>query len=1254
MKGLKIIGLVVGALVVFAAVVVGLALSPAVQTWALRKAVANQPGFAIGVAEIDAGFSGLKVTDFSFTQDGIVVTAKGVSAQYSTWDYISNRRINADQIHVQELVIDLRQATAKPGSNTPSSPKNAVAGESTNIAKNIPTTTSGIPAPDASRAKATTTAQVAPKTTPFDGLLHQLQLALDVRVGAITAQGRALLPDNQTVIFNLKGARLEAGQKGTLDWTVDFADSKVGAALSALRTSGTVAIRISPDRRIDLVELEGAIAALGPKIPADKFKLALKAEQPSRGGNETYSATIGIVRATGLEPLLKTSALWNVAAREITGNWEVGIRSEQLAEILAGLGLPEIAANGSGQFTFKPGTNAATASGNLTVLASQLQKFAPDLAAIGSVKLTTTFDGGFANEHARLEKIALDLTAADGRKFAQISLLQPVTYSLKDQAITLTNSRAEAARISFAALPLAWAQPIAKPFHIESGDLSLTVTIEAESDGSRIRVRTIEPLSLRGVTIRDAQKKALIEALTLSLRPTIDYSPAKLSAQLSDLIATLPSGDAVRGTLSAEITELKTSPAIAFNAQLQSKIISALKPYLPFEIGPLDLAFAIAGRHEGTTVRLTQANVSAKSSAGGLLFSEELLQPIQINLQKTAITPTNPATPTARVRLGEIPLAWGESFLPKSKLSGTFGGTALDLTLRTLDDLTVITTEPVTLRAVSAVIDGQTLAQNLDLSTQLSATHRAAGIAYDIKSFSIKQGSTPLATLVVAGTASFGKKLHATAQGTLSADLPALTQQPVLTPYATLKRGLLKATFDATLDETSQVKAVITLTDLVAKQNNLPLGTIETSINARLAADGTATFTAPLTLTQGTRKSDLALAGTLGLATDKKSPVFSAKIGSNVLVVDDFQALAVLAPAATPLPATTTAPSTPERSGNTTIIRAARPSAPVASSPNSPSPGSPAATTAAVGNSGKPTRDAQPFWQGASGKAELDLKRIVYGKDYVISGVRGSAVISPTQLSLDGLEGRFKENPFKLAGGIRFASQLPKPYALTASADVQNFDVGAFLRASNPDEKPTLETKATVTARLSGHGSNMSDLALNAFGKFEITGTKGVARALSRKGGAGAAVNLASFGLSVLGAARGSDTASAVGELARALNEVPFDSLKIQVERAPDLSFKLSSLEILSPNLHLTGTGGIASKTTDDLPNAPINVVLQLGAKGELGYLLQKVGMLGTQKDDKGYQLMSRSFTLGGTLAKPDSGALWKILGEAALGALVR
>jgi hypothetical protein len=284
----------------------------------------------------------------------------------------------------------------------------------------------------------------------------------------------------------------------------------------------------------------------------------------------------------------------------------------------------------------------------------------------------------------------------------------------------------------------------------------------------------------------------------------------------------------------------------------------------------------------------------------------------------------------------------------------------------------------------------------------------------------------------------------------------------------------------------------------------------------------------------------------------------------------------------------------------------------------------------------------------------VDIKRLLYGKDYVINGVRGTAVITDTKLSLDGLEGRFKENPFKIAGGLTFAAQQPKPYSLNASADVQNLDIGEILQAANPNEKPALETKATLTARLNGSGGNVLDLGKNAFGKFELTGSQGVMRYLARKGQAGAAVNIASFGLAVLGAARGSDTTVAIAELARALNEVNFDSVKVQIERAADLSFKLTSLEFISPVLRLTGSGSVASKQLEDVQNAPMDITLELGAKGELGYLLQRVNMLSANKDPKGYQLMSRNFTIGGTPAKPDSSSLWKILGEAAIGGLLR
>ena len=250
MKRLKILGLVVGGLALVVVVVLVLAFTPAVQTWAVRKAGAGQPGRTIEVSRVDAGLSAAAVSDFRFTQDGMIVTVKGVSAKYSAWDYLKSGRINAANVDVQDLVVDMRNVTSAA---TPATAKN--------------------PAPQSSATAA--------KPTPFDGLLKQLQLPFDVNVGTVAVKGRALLPNDQTVGFNLKAARIETGQRGNLEWTVDFADTKVGAALKTLRTTGTLGVHIAPDRRIDLIEIEGNAAAVGPKIPDDQFRLNLKAEQPA-------------------------------------------------------------------------------------------------------------------------------------------------------------------------------------------------------------------------------------------------------------------------------------------------------------------------------------------------------------------------------------------------------------------------------------------------------------------------------------------------------------------------------------------------------------------------------------------------------------------------------------------------------------------------------------------------------------------------------------------------------------------------------------------------------------------------------------------------------------------------------------------------------------------------------------------------------------------------------------------------------------
>lgn len=1196
MKVVKVLAVCAVLAAVLLAGVVAVALMPSVQTWAVRRAIAGQPGMTLEVGRVEAGFSAASISELRFAQEGVVVTAKGVSAKYTAWDYLANKRINADSVVVQDLVVDLR------------SPAKPVAATGTTALGASPA--SGSAAPSSPPARPTTPPTAPTKATPFEGLLQAAQLPLDLRVASLIANGRALLPDGQTVVFDLKGESLETGQSGKLSWTIDFADAKADAALRALRTTGVAGVRIAADRSVTLVEVDAVAAAMGPKLPPDRVKLTLKAEKSAQGDTEDYSAAVSLLRGATVEPLVTAKAQFQPLKRELTGGWEIAVKSEQLAALLAGLGLPEIAATGTGQFQLKTDSNAIGASGELQVRVSQLQLLAPALEAIGAVQLKTKYAGGLSANVARLDQLSLEVTAADGRNFAQISTLQRVSYGLDDQKITLVDPKAELARVSLQQLPLAWAQPAVKPLSIESGDLSVVIALEAEPDGSRVRARAVEPLSVRTLTVRDAQKKALVENVSLSTRPSVDYSATRLLAQLAELRITMPTGDAVSGTVSADVTNLATTPAVAFSAQLQAKIVEALKPYLSVDTGPLAANLAVEGRHSGQTLHLGKASVAVHRAGGPLLASVDLAQAVNADLAKTTFAVANPAAVAARVRLGEIPLAWAEPFVAQSKLAGTLAGGALDVTLRSADDATLSTTEPFLLRGVSVALEGKPMVQTLDLSADLSATKRGDTLAYDVRRLEVKQGEVSLAAFSASGEAGLaGKTPNLAAKGTLEADVAALLRQPALAASATLSRGRVTATFDARVTDAIQAKATLAGRNLVAKQGNRVLGDLDLALTANVKPDGSGTISLPVTLTNAARKSDIAIDGTFGKGQKKDTYLFTGKIASAQLVVEDFEPLAGLAPAG--------------------------------EKPKSPTPA-------------KPTRDTVPFWSGVNGKLEVDLKRVLYGADYVVSGVRGTAVITDSKLSLDGLEGRFKENPFKLSGGVTFQPQQPKPYSLTASADVQGLDIGEILRAANPAEKPALETKATLVARLNGTGATLGDLALGTHGKFDLTGTKGVMRALARKGQAGAAVNIASFGLAVLGAARGSDTTMAIAELTRALNEVAFDSVKLQVERGADLAFKLTSLELVSPILRMTGTGSLAAKDPAEIQNAPMNITLQLGAKDELAHLLNRVGMLGGNTDERGYYLMARNFAIGGTPSKPDNSALWKILLEAGLGALAR
>lgn len=1204
MKALKIFATIVVVIAVLIAALVGIALLPSVQTWAVKKAVAGQPDLKLEVGRVAAGFSSADLQDVHLVKGAIVVTAKRASAKYSAWDYVFHRRVNVSDLTVDDLLIDTRSLAASTTAATPPKPSEIKAAE---------------PKPASSKSQGST----------FNGLLNEAKLPFDLQIARFSIPGRALLPNQQTATFELVGNNITTGQRGTLDWKADLSSEAPKATIHVIRTAGSAAVHITNERRIDLVEINGTLSAEGTGIPSDAIKLEAKAEQPTLGGNEGYNARVLLAHGNTAQPLLTIAGQFDASSHEVTGAWTATVRTEQVQALLSGLGLPDFAINGAGKFSAKPDRGSIAANGDLDGTVTQLEKVSPEFASIGKIRLRAKFDGGVADNVARITQFALNVAGANGQDITDIEVGQQIGFSLTDQKVTLADPKAELAHVIVQSLPLAWIQPFLKGMIVDNGDVSLRLSVTADADGSHVHITAPEPITLRNVTIRNGADK-LTDQLTLRLTPDVEYSPDRVQAKITEINGTMPTGDELKGNITADITNLKADRTISFTADTEAKVVAALKPYLPAEVGSLTVVSHSQGKLAGQSLRFDRSSVSVTNPGAGQIVNFDLIQALTVNLQNNSFATDKPDAPAARVRLAHVPLAWANKFVPGGQFSGEVTGGTLDVGLRSVDDLAATTAEPLAVRGMSAEMNGQPMLQNVDATIDLKASKHGATISYDVRRFEAKAGNTLLATVTSSGELTTQPKLTIHAKGSVDADAAALMQQPVAA-VASLAAGKVNVTFDANIADAIQANAKVTARGLVAKQQNRPLGDAELTLTAAVQPDGSSVLKMPFTLTTGGRKSDLSIDGKLTRTV--KAIAFEGQITSNQLFVEDLQPLAGLAPTTKTAPGSGTSGNAPQPRTN---VSSPPGSIPVGSTSGTLSP-SPATAT----------RDAQPFWTGLGGKLDVDLKQITVSRDYVVSGVRGGATITATHLGINSLEGQLKENPFKISATIDFDEKKAQPYTLASAATFSNVDIGELLRAANPNEKPQLETKVSVAAKIDGEGATAADLLQRASGKFDVTGSPGVLRALAKKGGA-AASGLAA-GLSMLGAAQQSEGTVALGQLTQKLAELPFDKFVMHAERGTDLNIKVTQLDFVSADTRVSGTGMITNQPGVSIQNQPMQFTVQLAGKESMAVIMDRAHILSDQRDALGYQNMFTTFNLRGTPAKADSSDLWRVLAQTAV-----
>lgn len=1173
-KPLKLVLIIVGSIAALMVVVVALAFTSGVQTWAVRRALAGQPGLQIEVAHVAAGLSKAELRGVRVVQDGTVIVAPQVEAAYSATDYLFGGKINVASVTAKGVEVDTRNAVAKP-------------------------------TPPAETALA-----------PFSGILSAIRLPGEVHVGRIDIDAKVLLPNAQTATVVVQGGGIAPGQLATFTWKGTFVDETAGAPLAGAETAGKVQLRTTTDLRIDTVQIDGDVRARGPNLPNDLVMLGLELKQPAANAAETIALRVSLSRAMKVEPLLVSNVTYAPGKPVLSGTWNLTVRSEQFAAVLASFGLPEVALAGDGSFSYDVASSAATAAGTLDGTISNLEKLGAEFAGIGNLKIRAVFDGGASQETAQLGKLEFDVATEDGRKFVTVAAQQKLTINLKDMKFTPERPGTELARVSLIGLPLAWAQPFVKPRTI-AGDVSGVFVVDAEPDGSRIKAHAVEPLVIREVTLREGDQ-LLVDRVTLSVSPRVDYTAARIVAELEKISVTTPVGDTITGSVSAD-TLMGATPATSFAAQLNGRLSALIKPYLPVDTGPLTLAVAARGRHEGNALSLAELKVQVDREGGALLAGLEAAQPLAIDLAALKVSAADATGTAARVRWGEIPLAWAQPYVAGSTLAGTLTAGQIEVALLGADAIGVKVADKISARGTNFAMEGREYLRGADFSTDLNATWKAGTLTAEIRQLELKQGAENVLTAAFSGEvtpATATAPLRANGRGTVATDFAVLAKQPALAAQLPLLRGAVNAKFDGAMDNGVKGKFELTARDLVAREGATPLGTLELSADAVLDAANNGTVRIPLVVSKSGRRSDLLLEGKVGMKPGEVS--FTGRIAGDQLVVDDLQAFNALAAAPASTPATPAPRPTPQ-----------------------PNPPRPAGQPPVAGT--PPARDTTPVWAGFAGRIDLDIKSIKQGEGNTLQGLRGALVLAPDRLAIENVGGQLNGNPFRVSTLLNFDAKLARPYTLAGALDVPGFDVGEFLRKADPSTKePALETKVTIATKFNGTAANLAEFQDRLAGQFDFTGTQGVLRALNKKAETSStALGLLGLAAGLAGEGRLAEGLVGASELAAMLKDIQFDGITIRAERTAEGRIAVNALEIASPVMRLTGTGHIEQKAGTELGKAPLVLSLQLAAKDTLAEGLNRAKQLDGRQDDKGYYMMTTPFTLSGTVSKPDSTEFW-------------
>ena len=280
------------------------------------------------------------------------------------------------------------------------------------------------------------------------------------------------------------------------------------------------------------------------------------------------------------------------------------------------------------------------------------------------------------------------------------------------------------------------------------------------------------------------------------------------------------------------------------------------------------------------------------------------------------------------------------------------------------------------------------------------------------------------------------------------------------------------------------------------------------------------------------------------------------------------------------------------------------------------------------------------------------LDRLFYTDYLEFRDIQGHAALLPDKLELGDFSMHFHDSPIALDGRMSFAPG-ETPYDLKLQAGVEQLDLARFFRELVPGSTPRAEGLFDVSLKAFGSSPNLPEYRNRLYFDMRLQSRDGVFRPFNPDSAllAGSSGFAGVLGEGVSNIPTGLFGLGAVSRLVNYMKEIDYDKIDIHLVRDESRDVQIREAVVQSPEILMTGTGGITYEEGVDIVYSPLSMEARLDMRERGAAILYSLGLLQSEKDDLGYW-KGPVFKIWGNIARRESN-LEDIISDAGQGAVL-